>query len=153
MKLGKLSARTALIAIITMWANSAFAEQSKRGLFEGNLPSGGGVVFFVQGNHAISAYLFDAVAHQASFGGAAVAANGTFTIAAFPSDTISGTVGLNSISAVAAGQNVTAARLAIFGPSDDVGGRFSGNALARSGSSFDARFLFDSQGRIFFMGT
>ncbi len=140
-------------ALLLALATPGLAEQSKRGLFEGTLPSGGRIVFFVQGNHAISAYVFNTATHQALFGGAAIAANGAFSVTTFPSGTVTGTVGLNSITANVVGQSVTAVRVQIFGPSDDVGGRFSGNALASGGSSFDARFLVDTQGRIFFIGT
>ncbi len=140
---------TLLIAL----AAPGYGEQSRRGLFEGSLAGGGKIVFFVQGNHAISAYVFNTAAHQASFGGAAVADDGAFALTTFPAGTITGHVTPNLISATVAAQNVTASRVQIFGASDDVGGRFSGNAVASSGSSFDARFLVDSQGRIFFVGT
>ena len=47
-----------------------FAEESRARVFRGNLAGGGRVVFLhVQGNHALSTYIFDTAGHQAYFGG------------------------------------------------------------------------------------
>ena len=46
---------------------------SRRGFYEGDLAGGGKIVFFVQGNHALSTYIFDVAMQQADFGGGAIA--------------------------------------------------------------------------------
>src|SRR5882762_2693199 len=127
----------------------SFAEESKRGFYEGNLAEGGRVVFFVQGNHALSTYVFDTAGHQAYFGGGTVADNGTFTLTATPSGTISGTVNPGSVTATLLGQNVTANRAGTFGESEHLGGRFSATAASNTGTSFDVKFVVDAQKNIF----
>src|SRR6476469_6432900 len=92
-------------ALLIALAIPSFAEESKRGFFEGNLAGGGRVVFFVQGNHALSTYIFDTAGHQAYFGGGTVNDNGTFTLTTTPSGTISGTVSPESVIASVLGQN------------------------------------------------
>ena len=67
-------------ALLVALAVPGFAEESRRGFYEGNLAGGGRIVFFVQGNHALSTYVFDTAGHQAYFGGATVNDNGTFTL-------------------------------------------------------------------------
>src|SRR5438045_3636488 len=98
-------------ALLVALAVTSFAEESKRGFYEGNLAGGGRVVFFVQGNHALSTYVFDVAGHQAAFGGATVADNGTFTLTLTPSGTVTGTVNPGSVTATLLGQNVTAKRV------------------------------------------
>ena len=71
-------------ALLIALAVPSFAEESKRGFYEGNLAGGGRVVFFVQGNHALSTYVFDTAGHQAYFGGGTIADNGTFTVTTTP---------------------------------------------------------------------
>ena len=136
---------TLLIAL----AVPGFAEESKRGFYEGNLAGGGRVVFFVQGNHALSTYLFDTAGHQAYFGGGTVADNGTFTLTTTPASTISGTVTPSSVTATLLGQNVTANRVGTFGESEHLGGRFTATATSASGTSFDTKFVVDAQKNIF----
>jgi hypothetical protein len=127
----------------------SFAEESKRGFYEGTLAGGGRVVFFVQGNHALSTYVFDTAGHQAAFGGGTVADNGTFTLTLTPSGTISGTVTPRVVTATVAGQNVTANLVRTFGESEHFGGRFSATATSSSGASFDVKFVVDAQKNIF----
>src|SRR5437763_13751715 len=110
-------------ALLIALAVPSFAEESKRGFYEGNLAGGGRVVFFVQGNHALSAYIFDSAGHQAYFGGATVADNGTFTLTTTPAATITGTVTPGSVTATLLGQNVTADRVGTFGEAEHLGGR------------------------------
>ncbi|MFL6588593.1 MAG: hypothetical protein ACJ8M4_00305 [Chthoniobacterales bacterium] len=126
-----------------------FAEESRRGFYEGNLAGGGRIVFFVQGNHALSSYVFDTAGHQAYFGGATVNDNGTFTMTTTPAGTVTGTVTPNSVSATVLGQTVTANRVSTFGESEHLGGRFSATATASTGSSFDVKFVIDAQKNIF----
>jgi hypothetical protein len=136
-------------ALLIALAVSSFAEESKRGFYEGTLAGGGRVVFFVQGNHALSTYVFDAAGHQAYFGGTTVADNGTFTLTATPATTISGTVSPGFVTATLLGQNVTANRVGAFGEGENFGGRFSATATSSSGTSFDVKFVVDAQKNIF----
>ena len=136
-------------ALLIALAVPSFAEESKRGFYEGNLAGGGRAVFFVQGNHALSAYVFDSAGHQAYFGGATVADNGTFTLTTTPAGTITGTVNPSTVTASLLGQNVTANRVGTFGEGEHFGGRFSATATSSSGSSFDVKFVVDAQKNIF----
>jgi hypothetical protein len=136
-------------ALLIALAVPSFAEESKRGFYEGNLAGGGRVVFFVQGNHALSTYVFDAAGHQAYFGGGTVADNGTFRLTATPVTTISGTVNPGFVSATLLGQNVTANRVGAFGEGEHFGGRFSATATSNTGTSFDVKFVVDAQKNIF----
>jgi hypothetical protein len=136
-------------ALLIALAVPSFAEESKRGFYEGTLAGGGRVVFFVQGNHALSTYVFDAAGHQAYFGGGTVADNGTFTLTTTPATTISGTVNPGFVSATLLGQNVTANRVGAFGEGEHFGGRFSTTATSDSGASFDVKFVVDAQKNIF----
>ena len=136
-------------ALLIALAVPSFAEESKRGFYEGNLAGGGRVIFFVQGNHALSTYVFDVAGHQAAFGGATVADNGTFTLTLTPSGTVTGTVTPASVSATVLGQAVTANRVGTFGEGERFGGRFSATATSSTGTSFDVKFVVDAQKNIF----
>src|SRR5947209_2715577 len=136
-------------ALLVALAVSSFAEESKRGFYEGNLTGGGRIVFFVQGNHALSTYVFDTAGHQAYFGGATVNDNGTFTLTTTPAGTISGTVNPSSVTATFLGQAVTANRVTTFGESEHLGGRFTATATANTGASYDVKFVIDAQKNIF----
>ena len=136
-------------ALLVALAVTSFAEESKRGFFEGNLAGGGRVIFFVQGNHALSTYVFDVAGHQAAFGGATVADDGTFTLTLTPSGTITGTVSPASVTATLLGQTITANRVGTFGEGEHFGGRFSATATSSTGTSFDVKFVVDAQKNIF----
>src|SRR2546421_7701450 len=136
-------------ALVIALAVPSFAEESKRGFYEGNLAGGGRVIFFVQGNHALSTYVFDVAGHQAAFGGATIADNGTFTVTLTPSGTITGTVTPGSVTATLLGQTITANRVGTFGEGERFGGRFSATATSSSGTSFDVKFVVDAQKNIF----
>src|SRR2546421_4487382 len=136
-------------ALVIALAVPSFAEESKRGFYEGNLAGGGRVIFFVQGNHALSTYVFDVAGHQAAFGGATIADNGTFTLTLTPSGTITGTVTPGSVTATLLGQTITANRVGTFGEGEHFGGRFSATATSSSGTSFDVKFVVDAQKNIF----
>ena len=135
--------------LLVALAVTSFAEESKRGFFEGNLAGGGRVIFFVQGNHALSTYVFDVAGHQAAFGGATVADDGTFTLTLTPSGTITGTVSPASVTATLLGQTITANRVGTFGEGEHFGGRFSATATSSTGTSFDVKFVVDAQKNIF----
>ena len=144
-----LSKSIQVCALLIALAVPSFAEESKRGFYEGNLAGGGRVVFFVQGNHALSTYVFDTAGHQAYFGGATVADNGTFTLTTTPTGTITGTVTPGSVTATVLGQSVTANRVGTFGEGEHFGGRFSATATSDSGASFDVKFVVDAQKNVF----
>ena len=136
-------------ALLIAFAIPSFAEESKRGFYEGNLAGGGKVIFFVQGNHSLSTYVFDTAGHQASFGGGTVADNGTFTLTLTPAGTITGTVNPTVVVATVLGQNVTANRVATFGESEHMGGRFTATATSSAGAAFDVKVVVDAQKNIF----
>jgi hypothetical protein len=136
-------------ALLIALAIPSFAEESRRGFYEGNLAGGGRVVFFVQGNHALSTYVFDSAGHQAYFGGGTVNDNNTFTLTTTPAGTITGTINPGFVTAQVLGQGVTANRVGTFGESEHLGGRFTATATASNGSSFDVKFVIDAQKNIF----
>ncbi len=134
------------------------AEESHRGLFEADLSGGGKVVFFVQGNHALSVYVFNVATTTASFAGGAIADDGSFSVTTSAGDTITGSVhddssklDDDSVSATVAGQSVTANRTSSFGASDDIPGRFTGVASSVAGDTLDIKMVIDSQNQIFFI--
>jgi hypothetical protein len=136
-------------AVLAAFALPANAEESKRGFYEGDLAGGGRIVFFVQGNHALSTYLFDTAGQQAGFGGGAIADDRTFSLLTSLNTTITGSVTDSAVTANVGGQSITANHVAVFGPSDDVGGRFTATATSSTGSAFDVKIVIDSQNRIF----
>src|SRR6185503_6417980 len=115
-----------LLAFAVPWR----AEESHRGFFEADLTGGGKAVFFVQGNHALSIYVFDAASNTASFAGGDIAADDSFSVKTNTDDTIAGSIHNDdpllfdddSVTATVAGQTVTATRIGTFGPSDDIPG-------------------------------
>jgi hypothetical protein len=136
---------------LVLLAAPARAEESKRGFYEGNLAGGGKIVFFVQGNRALSVYIFNVAVQQADFGGGTIASNGTFSLVTNGNRTVAGTVTKTVVNATINTQPLTASRVGIFGSSDDLGGRFTATAHS-AGGTLDVKFLIDSQGRIFFIG-
>jgi hypothetical protein len=141
-----------LFALLVALAMPAFGEESHRGLYEGNLTGNGRVVFFLQGNHALSAYVFDAAGHQASFAGGKVADNGTFTLTTNLNATITGTLSGNTITASLLGQTITATKTPIFGNTAEIAGRFIGFGSNSSGA-IEVKVIVDSQGHIFLIDT
>jgi hypothetical protein len=146
-------------ALLLAFVASSHAEESHRGFFEADLSGGGKAVFFVQGNHALSVYVFDPVSNSASFAGGDILADDSFNVKTNTDDSISGSIhdddpvlfDDDSVTATVSGQTVTATRVGAFGPSDDIPGRFAGTATSVGGSSFDVKIVVDSQSRIFFI--
>jgi hypothetical protein len=139
-------------ALLIALAITSSAEESRRGLYEGNLANGGKIVFFLQGNHSLSTYLFDTAGHQASFAGGIVEDNGTFSLRLIPTGSITGTVTPAEVMATVLDENVIANRVRTFGESDHFGGRFT--AIARSTTSdatYNLKMVLDSQRNIFFV--
>ncbi len=156
-----LMGRLALfLGLLFAFAAPGFGEESHRGFFEANLAGGGKAVFFVQGNHAISVYVFDTASGTTSFAGGDIAADGTFSIVASNGATIAGSVhddvnpatfDDDEVTATIGGQAVTGVRSGSFGPSDDIPGRFTGTALSTTGSSLEIKMVVDAQSQIFFI--
>jgi hypothetical protein len=140
-----------LLALLMALALPALAEESKRGFYEGDLAGGGKIVFFVQGNHAISAYFFDVNGQQSGFAGGGAGNNGTFTLHTNNQQTITGTIGTNSITATFLNQNITANMVPAFGPTESIAGRYSAPAQSSAGN-IETKILIDSQGNIFLTG-
>src|SRR4051812_37903296 len=140
-----------VLALLVAFALPSFAEESKRGFFEGDLVGGGRIVFFLQGNHALSAYVFDTAGHQASFAGGAVADDGSFTITSSAGATLAGTVRDSGVPATLGGANITADRVRTFGETEELAGRFIATATSASGQAFDVKVVVDSQHNIFLL--
>src|SRR3954464_10585204 len=107
-----------LLAVVIALALPALAEESKRGFYEGDLAGGGKIVFFVQGNHAISAYFFDVSGKQSGFAGGGAGHDGKFTLHPNNKQTITGTIGTNTITATFLNQTITATLVSAFGPTE-----------------------------------
>jgi hypothetical protein len=148
-----------ILGLLFAFAAPGRGEESHRGLFEADLTGGGKAVFFVQGNHALSVYVFDVAKSSVSFAGGDIADDGSFSVVASNGETIAGSVhdddisksDDDSITATVAGQSVTVSRISAFGPSDDIPGRFTGTATAADGSSLEVKLVIDSQNRLFFI--
>ncbi|MBA3963320.1 MAG: hypothetical protein H0X40_15665 [Chthoniobacterales bacterium] len=155
----KLSQLLLILGGLLAFAAPGRGEESHRGFFEADLAGGGKAVFFIQGNHALSGYVFNAATSVVSFAGGDIADDGSFNVTSNTGATISGSihdddpakVDDDSVSASVAGQTVTASRVSTFGPSDDIPGRFAGTATSTDGSSFEVKIVIDSQNRIFFI--
>ena len=147
------------LGLLFAFAAPGRAEESHRGFFETDLTGGGKAVFFVQGNHALSVYVFDVATNTVSFAGGEIADNGTFSMTASNGATISGSLhdddpavfDDDAVTATIAGQTVTASRTPTFGPSDDIPGRFTGTARSPTGETVEVKLVVDSQNRIFFI--
>jgi hypothetical protein len=139
-------------ALLTVLAITSYAQESRRGIYEGDLAGGGKIVFFLQGNYSISAYVFDVAGNQASFAGGTVEDNSTFTLTLTPAGAVTGTVTPTAVIATVLGQDVTANHVRTFGDSEHFGGRFT--AIARSTTSdatYNLKIVLDSQKNIFFI--
>ncbi len=148
------------LGLLLTFAAPGRAEESHRGFFEADLAGGGKAVFFVQGNHAISIYVFDIATGTASFAGGDIAADGTFSVVASDGSTIAGSVhdddhpeafDDDEVTATIGSQTVTGIRSRSFGPSDDIPGRFTGTALSAAGASLEIKIVVDSQNQMFFI--
>lgn len=140
-----------VLALLVALALPGFAEESNRGLYEGALAGGGRIVFFVQGNHSISGYVFDTAGKQATYGAGSIAADNTFSVTLLTNVAITGSVTPQAITAAFAGQNINAPRAKVFGESEHASGRFTGTARGSNGTTFEAKFLVDAQKNIFFV--
>jgi hypothetical protein len=146
------------LGLLLAFAAPGRGEESHRGFFEADLTGGGKAVFFVQGNHAISIYVFDVATSTASFAGGDIAADGTFSVIASDGSTITGSVhdddnpeafDDDEVTATIGGQTVTGIRSRSFGPSDDIPGRFTGTARSVDGATLEIKIVVDSQNQTF----
>src|SRR5438105_13166193 len=96
---GLMGRYLSLLALVLAFAAPAFADESKRGFYEGDLTGGGKIVFFVQGNHAVSAYFFDVAGKQSGFAAGGAGDNGTFKLHTSNQQTITGTTTASTITA------------------------------------------------------
>src|SRR5437762_12643853 len=148
---GILGKFLSVLVLALCLAPTAWGDQSKRGFYEGNLAGGGKIVFFVQGNHAVSAYFFDVSGKQSGFAGGGAGNDGKFTLHTNNQQTITGTIGTNSITATFLNQTITANLVAAFGPTESLAGRYSAPAQSSAGN-IETKILIDSQGNIFLTG-
>ena len=140
-----------LLALVLALAAPAFADESKRGFYEGDLTGGGKIVFFVQGNHAVSAYFFDVAGKQSGFAAGGAGDDGKFTLHTSNQQTITGTITAGAITATYQTQTITANVVPVFGPTQQIAGRYSAPATSSAGE-IETKILIDSQGRIFLEG-
>ena len=140
-----------VLALALALVSTALGAESKRGFYEGDLAGGGKIVFFVQGNHAISAYFFDVAGQQSGYAGGGAGSNGTFSMKTHDKSTISGTITDESITATYKGQTITANRVSAFGPTEGIAGRYTAPAHSSAGN-INTKILIDSQGNIFLTG-
>jgi hypothetical protein len=140
-----------ILALTLALAVPALADESKRGFYEGDLTGGGKIVFFVQGNHAISAYFFDVAGKQNGFAAGSGGNGGKFTLHTNDNQTITGSIGANSITASFLNQTITANLVPVFGPTESLAGRYSAPAQSSAGN-IETKILIDSQGNIFLTG-
>jgi hypothetical protein len=140
-----------VLALALALASPVWGAESKRGFYEGDLAGGGKIVFFVQGNHAISAYFFDVAGQQSGYAGGGAGSNGTFSLKTHDKSTITGTITDETITANYKNQTVTANRVDAFGPTAEIAGRYTAPAHSAAGN-INTKILIDSQGNIFLTG-
>ena len=138
-----------LLAITATAFATENSGESKRGFYAGALPTGGKAVFFVQGNHSLSAYLFDTAGQQASFAGGAIAKDGTFDLTTSADQALTGYVTGHKVKATFLGEEFRAERVPIFGKSDRFAGRFTAVGVSDSGAALEVKIVIDSQNNIY----
>lgn len=148
---GILGKYLTVLALALALASPALGDESKRGFYEGDLAGGGKIVFFVQGNHAISAYFFDVAGQQSGYAGGGAGSDGTFSLKTHDKSKITGTITDTTITATYLGQTITANRVSAFGPTEEIAGRYSAPAHSSAGN-IETKILIDSQGNIFLTG-
>lgn len=137
-------------ALLIALAIPAFGQESHRGLFSGDLPGGGKLVVFVEGNNALAGYVFDNNGDKVAVGSASLADDGTFTITTDTGETITGTISGRTITVTFRGQTFTINAAQLFGPTAKVSGRFKGWAKTDDGKHHvDITILVDSEGNLY----
>jgi hypothetical protein len=140
-----------VLVLALAFAAPVWGDESKRGFYEGDLAGGGKIIFFVQGNHAISAYFFDVAGQQSGYAGGGAGNKGTFSLKTNDKLTITGTITDTTITATYLDQTITANRISAFGPTESIAGRYSAPAHSSAGN-IETKMLIDSQGNIFLVG-
>lgn len=142
-----------ILTLIAAFAVTGFADESRRGFFTADLSGGGKILFFVENNHGLAAYVFNHPFGEVSVGSATIAENGSFTMITTENETITGTLSANSITATFRGANITAHVADLFGDTAVIAGKFKGSAEAENHSDrFDFTLLIDGQGHVFAIG-
>ena len=142
-----------IFALLILLAGASFAQESQRGLFRGDLPSGGRLVIFVQGNSAISAYIFDSAGNQVSLGSASLNPDGTFSLTTNQGETMTGSITGTVVTVTFRGQTFTLDANELFGGTSPISGRFKGWAKSNDGGGrIDVTLLVDSRGNVFLIG-
>ncbi|MFN2476668.1 MAG: hypothetical protein ABR526_10065 [Chthoniobacterales bacterium] len=151
--MGKItSSLIAAAAVLLSFTTSAKAAESNRGFYEGSYSNTGKMVFFASGNKVISAYAFDSGSQKVLFGSGDLKEDGTFTLTLTGSITINGKLSSGSVTATFQSFSITANRIQSFGQFASIAGRFNGIAHSKLRDLRDVRFLFDSDGHVFFVG-
>ncbi|MCA1660209.1 MAG: hypothetical protein LC642_06700, partial [Verrucomicrobiaceae bacterium] len=79
-----------ILALIAAFAVTGVAEESRRGFYTADLSGGGKILFFVENNHGIAAYVFNQPFGEVSVGSATIAGNGSFSMTTTEGETIMG---------------------------------------------------------------
>ncbi|HSH37461.1 MAG TPA: hypothetical protein VK993_01640 [Chthoniobacterales bacterium] len=138
-------------ALLIALAAPAVAQESNRGFFEGNARDGSKILFLVENNGSISAYVFNRGQRSGNVGAAAIDVNGSFTITFSNGETITGSVSGTRITATFRGSTFTADLSDFFGRGGELAGRFKGKARGKDGRNFDLKVLVNPAGKIFIM--
>lgn len=144
-----------ILALIAAFAVTGLAGEgeSKRGFFTADLSGGGKILFVVENNHGLAAYVFNQPLGEVNVGSATIAENGSFNMTTTEGETITGTVSPNSITATFRGVNITANATDLFGDTAAVAGKYKGFADAEDHSDgFEFTLLIDGDGHVFAIG-
>ena len=142
-----------ILALVAAFAVPGVAEQSKRGFFTADLSGGGKILFFVENNHGLAAYVFNHPFGEVSVGSATIAENGSFNMITTEGETITGTLSANSVTATFRGANIIANASNLFGDTAVIAGKYKGTADAENQSDhLQFTLLIDGQGHVFAIG-
>ena len=142
-----------VLALIAAFAVTGVAEESRRGFFTADLSGGGKILFFVENNHGLAAYVFNQPLGEVRVGSATIAANGSFSMTTNDGESITGTLSQNSVTAIFRGATITANAADLFGDTAAIAGKYKGSADAENNSDrFQFTLLVDGQGHVFAIG-
>jgi hypothetical protein len=142
-----------ILALCAAFAVTGFAGESRRGFFTADLSGGGKILFFVENNHGIAAYVFDHPFGEVSVGSATIAGDGAFSMTTTEGEAITGTLSANSVAATFRGANITAHAADLFGDTAVIAGKYKGFADAENGSDrLEFTLLIDGEGHVFAIG-
>ena len=142
-----------VLALLAAFAVTGVAQESKRGFFTADLSGGGKILFVVENNHGLAAYVFNQPFGEVSVGSATIAEDGSFSMTTTEGETIAGTVSPNSVTATFRGVSITANAADLFGDTAVIAGKYKGFADAENHSDrFEFTLLIDGQGHVFAIG-